>query len=387
MEKNNMNKFKVSVCIPYKQRLENLKIVFEALVDQTMPSSEFEVIIGAMEYSKEFLELCLNFSNKINITSVVTGRDFSIPSARNLAMRQATGNIIVQMDADSLLTKTSLDNLYNRHFAFTQQICVVGQVVGYGNNNDGSVTTVDHLEYKHYKKHLDELENFVGIPRDPRFQVPHIVPWAFGWTGFIALPLTLIKKYNLFFDEDFHGWGVDDLEWSYRICNAGIPIVLCEDIRAIHLPHVRDQQINQQSEKKNYKYFLKKWPCIDVELAHSFGDVKANELFIHFSQELKRITNSDNIHLAVVSSKSNNKNILIVGVEIKDGEIIDRNIITMFDNSSQIEVLHLIGMALPYEGKEFIECHVLSPILKFSTLYREKIDLELLRVAQKIINI
>lgn len=382
-----MNKFKVSVCIPYKQRLENLKIVFEALVDQTMPSSEFEVIIGAMEYSKEFLELCLNFSNKINITSVVTGRDFSIPSARNLAMRQATGNIIVQMDADSLLTKTSLDNLYNRHFTFTQQICVVGQVVGYGNNNDGSVTTVDHLEYKHYKKHLDELENFVGIPRDPRFQVPHIVPWAFGWTGFIALPLTLIKKYNLFFDEDFHGWGVDDLEWSYRICNAGIPIVLCEDIRAIHLPHVRDQQINQQSEKKNYKYFLKKWPCIDVELAHSFGDVKANELFIPFSQELKRITNSDNIHLAVVSGKSNNKNILIVGVEIKDGEIIDHNIITMFDNSSQIEVLHLIGMALPYEDKEFIECRVLSPILKFSTLYREKIDLELLRVAQKIINI
>ena len=59
----------------------------------------------------------------------------------------------------------------------------------------------------------------------------------------------------------------------------------------------------------------------------------------------------------------------------------------MFDNSSQIEVLHLIGMALPYEDKEFIECRVLSPILKFSTLYREKIDLELLRVAQKIINI
>ena len=43
-----MNKFKISVCIPYKQRLENLKIVFEALVNQTMPSSEFEVIIGAM---------------------------------------------------------------------------------------------------------------------------------------------------------------------------------------------------------------------------------------------------------------------------------------------------------------------------------------------------
>jgi hypothetical protein len=77
MEKNNMNKFKISVCIPYKQRLENLKIVFEALVNQTMPSSEFEVIIGAMEYSKEFLELCLNFSNKINCKKIYRILKFS----------------------------------------------------------------------------------------------------------------------------------------------------------------------------------------------------------------------------------------------------------------------------------------------------------------------
>lgn len=382
-----MNKFKISVCIPYKQRLENLKIVFEALADQTMPSSEFEVIIGAMEYSKEFVELCLHFSKKINIISVMTGRDFSIPSARNIAMRQATGRIVVQMDADSLLTKTSLDNLYNRHFAFSQQMCIVGQVVGYGNNNDGSVSNINHLEYKYYKKDLDELESFVGVPKDPRFQVPHVLPWAFGWTGFIALPLALIKKYDLFFDEDFHGWGVDDLEWSYRVCNVGIPIVLCEDIRAIHLPHVRDQATNQKSEKKNYKYFLKKWPCFDVELAHSFGDVKANELFTHFSQELKKLTSSEDIHLTAVSGKINKKNILLVGVEVKDKEIIDHNIIEMFDSNSQIEILYLIGMALPYKDKEFTECRILPPIIKLSTLYRDKIDSELLRVAQNVVNI
>ena len=59
----------------------------------------------------------------------------------------------------------------------------------------------------------------------------------------------------------------------------------------------------------------------------------------------------------------------------------------MFDSNSQIEILYLIGMALPYKDKEFTECRILPPIIKLSTLYRDKIDSELLRVAQNVVNI
>ena len=49
---------KISVCIPYKQRIENIEIVFDELSNQTMDTAEFEVIVGAMEYSEE----CKKFS-------------------------------------------------------------------------------------------------------------------------------------------------------------------------------------------------------------------------------------------------------------------------------------------------------------------------------------
>ena len=43
--------WKLSVCIPYKARLDNLKIALEALAQQTMHARDFEVMIGVMEHS------------------------------------------------------------------------------------------------------------------------------------------------------------------------------------------------------------------------------------------------------------------------------------------------------------------------------------------------
>ena len=58
---------KLSVCIPYKARLDNLGIALEALARQTMSAADFEVIIGAMEYSSELIELCARFSDRLNL--------------------------------------------------------------------------------------------------------------------------------------------------------------------------------------------------------------------------------------------------------------------------------------------------------------------------------
>ena len=74
-------------------------------------------------------------------------------------------------------------------------------------------------------------------PADPRFRVEHNIPWAFAWTGLIALPAAAVAADQLYFDESFRGWGNDDLEWGYRVCASGIPIVLRPDVYGLHLPH------------------------------------------------------------------------------------------------------------------------------------------------------
>ena len=373
---------KISVCIPYKQRIENIEIVFDALSNQTMDTAEFEVIVGAMEYSEEYIKLCQKYTDTIDITSVVSARDFSIPSARNLAMRSATGEVIVQMDADTLLPIDALENLYNHHFSFGQKICVVGQVVGYGNNNDASVKEVDFKSYSFYDSALNDLKASKGDPQDPRFQVSHAIPWAFGWTGLIAIPLQTLKEHSLYFDETFHGWGVDDLEWSYRVCKNKIPIVLCEDVQAIHLPHSRDAEANRKTEKRNYERFIKKWSTKDVELAYVFGDVQANSMYVDLVAECQKV--ADGNQLGIVAARVGGKDLLFVGSLLDaKGNVIDEEILKVAGVSIN-QILPLVGMATPFKDKSFHECKLLKRIANISKHYKEAIYKETKRISEKL---
>lgn len=381
-----VNPKKLSVSIPYRKRLENIEVVFEALAHQTMKKDDFEVIVGAMDYCENFISLCKRYINNLNIITVLSPDEFFIPWARNLAMRQATGQVIVQMDADTLLLPNALQNLYDSHFAFNQKICVVGQVVGYGNNNDGSIESVENLPYESYKEAMNELENSTGNPKDPRFQANHAIPWAFGWTGFIAIPLEIIRENDLYFDETFAGWGVDDLEWSYRVCKAGIPIILCEKARAIHLPHVRNSEENSKTETLNYRRFLTKWPSSDVELAHCFGDVQANALYLDFMADQKRVLSSLNGSLGVARGSIGNKATLLVGIELNEmNQIIDLKVSKEFDSHTPVITYPLIGMGLPFNDKEIEECRILPPISQFSERYTSAVYKEVGRVSKKVI--
>lgn len=381
-----LNPKKLSLSIPYKKRLENIEIVFEALANQTMDKDDFEIIVGAMDYCENFIKLCKKYIDKLNIITVLSPDEFAIPWARNLAMRQATGQVIVQMDADTLLPPNALQNLYDSHFAFEQKICVVGQVVGYGNNNDDDC--VEHVEiqpYENYKDAIIDLEKSTGNPKDPRFQVHHAIPWAFGWTGFIAIPLDIIIKNDLYFDETFRGWGVDDLEWSYRICKSGTPIILSESVRAIHLPHIRDQKANYKTETLNYRRFLLKWPSPDVELSHAFGDVQANSLYLDFMADRRRVVTNLKGSLGIAQGSIDGMISLIVGVELDEmNQVLDSEIVKQFDTNTSISIYPLIGMALPFNDKEIEECKILNPISKFSDKYASAVYKETDRVSQKV---
>jgi glycosyltransferase involved in cell wall biosynthesis len=373
---------KLSLCIPYRQRLDNLRLTFGALSRQLMAQSDFEVVIGAMEYSTDYIDLCREFSDHLNIVSVVTNRDFHIPQARNLAMRQARGEVIVQMDADTFLPPEGLRTLYDRHFAFGQDICVVGQVVGYGNNEDGDVSAIEIRPYESYVAALAELVASPGWPTDQRFRAVHVIPWAFGWTGLIALRRSTVAEHDLFFDEEFRGWGVDDLEWSYRICATGTPIVLAPDVYALHLPHVRDSAANRATEERNYRRFLRKWQTPDVELSHAFGDVAANGLFLEYSAELAKINAAGPI--GSLRGRIGGRDVVLTGAPLDASSPAGAELLARFDDRASVERLTLIGLALPYDDKSVDECQLLPALSGFSAKFQRAARAEAERVAKQV---
>ena len=234
---------------------------------------------------------------------------------------------------------------------------MAGQVVGYDNNTGGDVPEVRILPYQ---EHLAMLTRPDG-PRDLRAGVEHLIPWTFAWTGLLALPAAAVRDHDLFFDERFRGWGVDDLEWGYRICASGIPIIFREDICGLHLPHARNSGATLAEAKVNWGLFLRKHPGPAVELAAAFGDVEANQLFREFTRELREVSGGTGLSLV------RDDDTLIVGSRT-DGP----------------ESLPLAGLAIPYPDASIAECRIRPAIDGFSGRFRDKIHAEARRVAVQI---
>ncbi|MGD0699670.1 MAG: glycosyltransferase [Trebonia sp.] len=374
---------KLSVCIPYKARLDNLKIALEALARQTMSAADFEVVIGAMEYSAELTTAVSACCDQINVITVCSSREFHIPRARNLAMRNATGDVIVQIDADTMLHPDALQRLYDRCFAFGQRVCAVGQIVGYGNNQDGDVESVELLPYREHLAALKEMAAAPDWPADPRFRVAHNIPWAFAWTGLIALPRADVASEQLYFDENFQGWGNDDLEWGYRICESGIPIVLRPDIYGLHLPHKRNTAANRLTGSANAGRFLGKWPRRDVELACVYGDTGANDLWPDYRADLARASGAEAFGVAVGTAGGGTA--LRIGVPLdRAGSPIGRGHLMDFDVPADVQILPLTGISLPYQSGEVASCRIDARIKRLPAVYRDAVLAEARRVSIQV---
>jgi glycosyltransferase involved in cell wall biosynthesis len=375
---------KLSVCIPYKARLDNLGIALEALARQTIGAADFEVIIGAMEYSTELIALCAGFRDRLNLVTVCSSREFHIPRARNLAMRNATGEVVVQIDADTMLAPEALQRLYDYCFAFGQRGCAVGQVVGYDNNAGGDI---DSVELRPYEEHLAALRDMASAPdwpADPRFQVDHNIPWAFAWTGLIALPAAAVAADRLYFDESFRGWGNDDLEWGYRVCASGIPIVLRPDVYGLHLPHPRNAAANTLTATANADRFLRKWPRRDVELVCLSGDTRANDLWPSYRASLARA--SDAAGLGVAVGAVDGGTALLIGVPLDEADNpVGREHLAYFDVGTSVEILPLTGIVLPYEPGEVALGRIGPRIARLPAGYREAVLAEAERVSRRVV--
>ncbi|MFJ1598561.1 glycosyltransferase [Streptomyces sp. NPDC088261] len=386
-----MGRPKFSVVIPYKQRLDNIRLVFAALAEQTLDRSEFEVVVGALEYSGEYVATCQEFMDRLDIVTVMSDEKWNLSRARNLAIRQATGQVYVFLDADMVLPPNCLRNLYDRHYAHGQSICVVGQMIGYDEVVDSQVDVVEALPFSHYREALAALDAGTTEVLDERWSPAYEsaiarFPWVFARGGFLALSADTLHRHGLLFDEGFDGWGPEDQEWGFRVASTGTPIVLREDVVGLHLPHARDLSVNGATAHVNNRYYLGKWPRLDLELALVFGWLETDRIYPDVERELAGAAGGKGRALGVVRGTINGRTGLVVGAVTEGGALRPSpETDALFDPRSPLDVLPLAGFALPYGDKSVEECRVLPTVTALSERYREAVLREAERVAHKVL--
>ncbi|MET9232382.1 glycosyltransferase [Lentzea sp. NPDC003310] len=383
-----MTKPVLSIVIPYKQRLQTLKPVLESLAEQTLDKAEFEVVLGVLEHDPELSALCQEFHGRIKLLSVHVQEDWNTSRATNLGLRATSGEIICLVDADVLLAPTALQTLVERYFQHRYNICAMGQVLGYEEIVPLEVGDVEVRPFEHYRELLEGLAPAERVKLDPRFSEEFKsayarYPWAFARTGLMALPAQVVRDHELWLDEGFVAWGPEDQEWAYRISRSGTPLILADDVFGIHLPHRRDQAAQDVSASITNRYYLAKWPRLDLELALTFGGwLEVDKIYPEVERELEGVAPDGS--LGLVRGKVDGVTTLVVGAVLDEQARPEEEVRELFDSRSDVEVIPLVGFAIPFEDGFFEQCRVLAPIGKLGDRYREAVLREAGRVSRRL---
>lgn len=357
---------KISVLIPYRARPDNLRIALEAIARQTMRRSDFEVVIGSLDQSPEYLEIISAYFDRIDLVSVMTGGGWHGPRARNMALRQASGKVIVFVEADIVLPADFLQRLVDEHFSGPGQVCVIGELIGYADDVEVGEVEIRPLDY-----YLDQLADISALPaseRDSRlaFTDPPMY-WPLGWGALIAVTRSVVVENEVWFDEAFIGWGIHDQEWALQLEMAGVPMVFARGLTAVHMPHARELTVNFGPQfRANHMHLLRKWPIKQVELVLAYGWRGALERHDEILADVRATIGVDR-EFCVLSCDVAGETVVLIGVirQASTGAVLT-DVAAVVPGAVVTEVLPLLGRLLPFEDDSAARCVVLPEVRRLS---------------------
>jgi GT2 family glycosyltransferase len=241
---------RISVVVPTYNRLDTLRHVIPALVAQDVGPGAFEVIVadsrsddGTAEYLAEVARTAPHIRH---LPGPYTGR----AAARNAGVGAARAPIVLFTDADIIASPDLLAVHLARHAADAEPKAVVGC----------EVQVDSYAQYENKRDH-PELRRPLHPPARKK------ISWLFFLTGNASVRRADLERVGGF-DENFTGYGHEDLELGYRLEQAGIAIHYASDAVNYHWHPVPfdQQQGRMELAGRSTVRFFRKHPTLDVRM-------------------------------------------------------------------------------------------------------------------------
>lgn len=240
---------RISVVVPTYNRLDTLRYVIPALIAQDAGAGTFEVIVAdsnSTDGTAEYLAGVAAAAPHVrHLPGPYTGR----AGARNAGIEAARAPIVLFTDADIIASP----DLLTRHLA---------------RHGDGVPKAVVGCElqvdtYEQYLERRDRPETRRPLHPPTRTRLS----WLYFLTGNASARKADLDRVGRF-DEDFTGYGHEDLELGYRLQKAGLPIVYAADAVNYHWhPVPFDQQQGRlELAGRSTVRFFRKHPSFAVRL-------------------------------------------------------------------------------------------------------------------------
>jgi glycosyltransferase involved in cell wall biosynthesis len=272
---------KCSVIIPTYNRMELLCHTLESLTRQTLPGDEFEVLVVDDGSSDGTASMVRGFQDRLRLRYFFQEDEgWRVSKARNVGIANADGDVCVFIDSGLLLHSGCLAAHVATHGSAAGPVAICGYVYGFNLDNEAAGLieldldvrdpdgTIELLAKK--RQWLDVREVFYAKYGDDFGDLP--APWVVFWTCNVSARTEQVRLVGAF-DEAFRSWGGEDLDLGYRLYLAGARLVLDRRASAIHLPHHKKYQVNEELAAVNYRYMANKYGTPISQLLPRFPDI------------------------------------------------------------------------------------------------------------------
>ncbi|MDG4792828.1 glycosyltransferase [Micromonospora sp. WMMD1082] len=262
----------LSVIIPTFNRSDLLRQTLGNLARQRMPTEMFEVIVADDGSSDDTRAVVTEAAKALPVRyHFQPDEGFRAGAARNAGARLATAPILVFLDTGALVGPDFLDCHLAEHDA-GDRTAVVGYAYGY----DLAETTPGLAAAAAEALPEQVVARFQGVASFADDRQPQLVacdfdlgqlaaPWVLFWTLNCSLRADDFWRLGGF-DEDFRGWGLEDLELAYRLFNDGVGFRLARQAWVVHAPHGRDRDAILADCMRNLRRLLVKHPEPPIEI-------------------------------------------------------------------------------------------------------------------------
>jgi glycosyltransferase involved in cell wall biosynthesis len=240
---------RISVVIPTYNRLATLQYVIPALLAQDLPAQEFEIVVADSLSNDGTAEYLAGMATQAPYLRHLPGPYTGRASARNAGIAAAAAPLVLFTDADIIAAPDLLTRHLARHGRPGGPRAVVGLEIQVNSYDE-------YLRKSAHRSAGDELH-----PRSRK-----TLDWLYFLTGNASAPRAELDRVGRF-DEDFTGYGHEDLELGYRLKHAGVPIEY-EPLAVNYHWHpvpFGEQQGRMELAGKSTVRFYRKHPTLGVQ--------------------------------------------------------------------------------------------------------------------------
>ncbi|MDN4066690.1 glycosyltransferase [Paenibacillus vini] len=338
---------KYSIVIVTYQMRETLRNTLEALNHmEGFGREEFEVIIsddGSTDGTREYVQgINRNYEMKYIFTerSSLSCRN----RARNLGIKETSGEIIICMDGDVLANRYLLSE-FDRCYSKDSDIVVTGarimleQNVEYEEVRDQSIFIKHKFDGSNNESLDDRYRKYNRLSYNSN-AIQH--SWLMAHTNIVSIPKAYLNKVGLF-SEDIKGWGFDESELMYRLFKEGIKFIINHKIEVLHQPHneMRDtpENIKVVEFTNNIRFFFKKHPDVLKQLPENLADYFMQDRMLELLSPANTIARRREVNFKNVDELREIKRLIMENFNEEDLELVVYDYVETTDLDIWIQLL------------------------------------------------